>query len=251
MSSNRFDLSGKVALVTGGSRGLGREIVLGFAEAGADVVIASRKAEACEVLAKTVRETTGQRSLGVGCHVGQWADLDRLVEVAYGEFGRVDVLVNNAGMSPLYDTVLDISEDLWDKVQAVNLKGPFRLTAVIGSRMFEGDGGSIVNVSSGGSLRPRPNIIPYAAAKAGLNAMTIAFAHTFGPKVRVNTIVPGPFLTDISKAWDMDAVNERQKGYAMRRAGEPAEIVGAALYFASDASSYTTGATLQVDGGMP
>jgi NAD(P)-dependent dehydrogenase (short-subunit alcohol dehydrogenase family) len=154
-------------------------------------------------------------------------------------------------MSPLYDRAIDISEELYDKVLDVNLKGPFRLTALVGTRMAEGEGGSIINVSSGGSIRPRPHILPYAAAKAGLNALTIGFAHTFGPKVRVNCIMAGPFLTDISEAWDKDAVNERQKGFALRRCGNPHEIVGAALYFASDASSFTTGAVLQVDGGVP
>ncbi len=245
-----FDLSGKIALVTGGSRGLGRAMVLAFARAGADVVIASRKLESCEQLAEEVRKETGRRALAVACHVGEWAQNERLAETAYAEFGRVDVLVNNAGMSPLYDHVANVSEALYDKVMDVNLKGPFRLTALIGSRMEQGAGGSIIFVSSTGSLHPRGSIIPYAAAKAAVNAMTTGFAHHFGPKVRVNCILPGPFLTDISKAWDMAAFEKRaQTDIFLRRGGQPDEIVGAALYFASDASSFTTGAHLEVCGG--
>ena len=247
-----FDLSGRVALVTGGSRGLGREMVLAFARAGADVVIASRKLDRCEAVAREVEAETGRRALAHACHVGRWPDLERLVEAAYGAFGKVDVLVNNAGMSPLYDDVASVSEALWDKVLAVNLKGPFRLTALVGTRMAAGAAGSIINVSSVGSVRPYGGIVPYAAAKAGLNAMTVAFAHTFGPKVRVNCLMPGTFVTDINRDWDWEAFRTQHAGrFALRRAGEAAEIVGAALYLASDASSYTTGAMLRVDGGVP
>ena len=244
----RFDLSGRVALVTGGSRGLGRAMVLGFAEAGADVVIASRKLEACEAVAREV-EALGRAALPYACHVGHWDELDGLVDAAYGRFGTVDVLVNNAGMSPLYPDPASVTEELYDKVLDVNLKGPFRLTALIGTRMAAGRGGSIINVSSIGAIRPSAHIVPYAAAKAGLNAMTAGFAKAFGPTVRVNCIMPGSFLTDVTKAWDMDAFEEQAAGFALRRGGEPDEIVGAALYFASDASSFTTGAILRVDGG--
>ncbi|MCB9486166.1 MAG: glucose 1-dehydrogenase [Dehalococcoidia bacterium] len=245
-----FDLSGKVALVTGGSRGLGRAMVLAYAHAGADVVIASRKLDACQALAAEVRAETGRRALPVACHVGDWGQVTKLAETAYDEFGRVDVLVNNAGMSPLYDKVADVSEDLYDKVLDVNLKGPFRLTALVGSRMAEGDGGSVIFVSSTASSSPSANTIPYGAAKAGVNNMTLGFARALAPKVRVNCIVPGPFLTDISKAWDMEAFKERApRTILMHRGGEPEEIVGAALYFASAASSFTTGTTLEVSGG--
>jgi NAD(P)-dependent dehydrogenase (short-subunit alcohol dehydrogenase family) len=242
-------LLGKVALVTGGSRGLGRAMVLGFARAGADVVIASRKLESCEAVAREVEKETGRTALPIACHVGRWQDLDRLVEASYNHFGHVDVLVNNAGMSPLYQRIVDVSEDLYDKVLAVNLRGPFRLTALVGTRMAEGEGGSIINISSTAAIHPTPNVIPYAAAKAGLNAMTEAFALAFGPKVRVNCIMPGPFLTDISKAWNLEALNQQAQRFALRRGGQPDEIVGAALYFATEASSYTTGAVLRIDGG--
>ena len=246
-----FDLTGRVALVTGGSRGLGKAMVLAFAAAGADVVIASRKLDNCKALADEVEATTGRRALAHACHVGDWKQVELLADAAYEHFGHVDVLVNNAGMSPIYDSVANVSEELYDKVFAVNLKGPFRLTALVGTRMAEGNGGSIINISSFGSMRPYGGIVPYAAAKAGLNTMTEAFAQALGPQVRVNCIVPGTFYTDISKAWDMDAIREGAKRFALQRGGEPDEIVGAALYFASDASSYTTGAVLPVHGGIP
>lgn len=249
---DRFDLSGKVALVTGGSRGLGKEMAMAFAEAGADVVIASRKLDNCERVAEEIEKSTGRSALPFAFHVGHWEQLDGLVDAAYQRFGRVDILVNNAGMSPLYNSLTEISEELYDKVLGVNLKGPFRLSALIGERMAQGDGGSIINVSSIAAISPSPGEIPYGAAKAGLNALTVGFARALGPKVRVNCIMAGPFLTDISKAWNMEAFEKQARlSIAMRRGGQPGEVVGAALYFASDASSFTTGAILRLDGGTP
>jgi NAD(P)-dependent dehydrogenase (short-subunit alcohol dehydrogenase family) len=225
-------------------------MVQAFAAHGADVVIASRKIESCEELAEQVTKETGRRALPVACHVGDWGQIDAMVERVYDELGKVDVLVNNAGMSPLYPSLVEVSETLYDKVLGVNLKGPFRLTAQVGTRMAQGDGGSIINVSSGAATRPEPTELPYAAAKAGLNALTMGFSKAFGPTVRVNCIQAGPFLTDISKAWDMETFNQRARDFIpLHRGGQPDEIVGAALYFASDASSYTTGAILRVDGG--
>jgi NAD(P)-dependent dehydrogenase (short-subunit alcohol dehydrogenase family) len=251
MSDGDGALAGKVALVTGGSRGLGREMVLAFADAGADVVIASRKLDSCQAVAAEV-EAKGRRALPVACHVGHWDEIDGLVEQAYGAFGHVDVLVNNAGMSPLYPDLPSVSEELWDKVLGVNLKGPFRLTALVGTRMVEGGrGGTIINVSSTGSIRPMPHMLPYDAAKAGLNTLTEGFAKAFGPSVRVNCIMAGPFLTDISKAWDPKLLERGMPSHALGRAGEPSEVVGAALFLATDASSFTTGALLRVDGGIP
>lgn len=244
------DLSGKVVLVTGGSRGLGREMVLAFAEHGADVIIASRKLDNCEKLANEVRERFGRRALPVAANVGDWDQCDALTESAYSEFGTVDILVNNAGMSPLYPSVDQVSEALYDKVFATNLKGPFRLSATIGTRMAAADGGSILNISSVASIRPNATILPYAAAKAGLNSLTEGLAQTFAPKVRVNAIMCGTFSTDIANAWSTEFVDAIGAQTALGRVGEPREIIGAALYFASDASSYTTGSVLRVDGGM-
>jgi NAD(P)-dependent dehydrogenase (short-subunit alcohol dehydrogenase family) len=245
-----FDLTGRVALVTGGSRGLGRAMALAFAQLGADVLIASRKQDACDAAAAEIAAATGRRVIGRACHVGDWNALEPLVDFAYAELGAVHVLVNNAGMSPLYPSLDAVGEALWDKVLGVNLKGPFRLTALVGTRMARDGGGSIINISSGAARRPTPDVIPYAAAKAGLEAMTIGFARAFGPTVRVNAIQAGPFYTDISKAWDLDAFRRQARAtLALQRGGEPSEIVGAAIYLASAASSFTTGAVLRVDGG--
>ena len=212
------------------------------------MIVSSRKPDACEAVAAQLRDE-GHDAVGRACHVGRWNDVGELAEFAYQQFGQVDILVNNAGISPLYDSLAEVSEELWDKVLAVNLKGPFRLAALVGTRMAAGAGGSIINVSSMGAVRPTHDTVPYCAAKAGLNALTVGLADAFGPKVRVNTIMPGPFRTDISAGWNMDAFAARAATFPSRRAGEAHEIVGAALYLASDASSYTTGASIIVDGG--
>lgn len=247
--TDQFRLDGKIAVVTGGSRGLGKEMVLAFAKCGADVVIASRKEDACKDLARTVIEETGQRALGIGCHVGHWDACDDLAKRSLDHFGHVDILVNNAGMSPRYSSVLDISEELYDKVMGVNLKGAFRLAAVLGTEMFEGTGGSIINVSSIAADMPTPIEIPYGAAKSGLHSITKSLARAFAPKVRVNCIMPGAFMTDISKAWPAEMVKGLEQSIPMKRGGQPDEIVGAALYLASDASRYSTGSIIKIDGG--
>jgi NAD(P)-dependent dehydrogenase (short-subunit alcohol dehydrogenase family) len=250
-AGSRFDLTGKVALVTGGSRGLGRAMCLAFADAGAAVAVASRKLDACVALAGEITAGTGVKAAGFACNVARWEDCDRLVAEVYDTFGRVDVLVNNAGSSPLYPSLAEVSEELFDKVIALNLKGPFRLAALIGTRMAADGGGSIINISSVGAVVPDPDALPYSAAKAGLNTLTSGLAKAFGPTVRVNGIMPGLFLTDISKAWDQDTyAKTARRLIPLRRGGEPDEIVGAALYLASAASSYTTGTILRVDGGL-
>jgi NAD(P)-dependent dehydrogenase (short-subunit alcohol dehydrogenase family) len=246
-----FELDGKIALVTGGSRGLGLQIATAFAERGATVVISSRKQEACAAAAEQISGATGAQVLGIACHVGHWDECDRLIERVYGELGRLDVLVNNAGSSPPYPSLDAVTEELFDKVIAVNLRGHFRLCALAGTRMAAGAGGSIINVSSTASVSPSPAELPYGAAKAGLSALTVGFARAFAPSVRVNTIVPGPFLTDISKAWDMPAFERMaERAIPLRRGGRPHEIVGAAVYLASDASSYVTGSAITLDGGL-
>lgn len=242
-------LEGKIALITGGSRGLGKCMVEAFAAEGAHVVIASRKFEACEALSRYIQAKYDRRALPVASNVSHWEQCDRLIDSAYGEFGQVDVLVNNAGMSPLYESLSQVSEELWDKVLGVNLKGPFRLTAAVGSRMAAAEGGSIINISSVAAIRPHPSDLPYAAAKAGLNVLTEGFAHTFGPKVRTNAIQCGAFRTDVSLAWSPEFTAAQTTRAALGRIGEPKEIVGAALYFASDQSSFCTGSTLRLDGG--
>ena len=251
MSAPGLDLSGKVAVVTGGTRGLGRCMVSALAGAGADVVVTSRNAAACRDVAGQVSKESGRRAFARACHVGRWDEIGGLVDDAYAEFGRVDVLVNNAGISPLYASLDTASEELFDKTIAVNLKGPFRLSALVGTRMAAGDGGSIISIASTAAVKPRAAFIPYAAAKAGLVAMSEGLARAFGPSVRANVVMAGPFETDITAGWDWEAFNERVKQFALGRIGQPEEIVGAVLYLASEASSYTTGAVIRVDGGEP
>lgn len=248
MNDPLFDLTGKVALVTGGSRGLGRQMCLALADRGCNVVVVSRKLDACAAVAEEVR-ACGRRALPIPCHVGRWAEINAMVEQAYAAFGRVDILINNAGMSPVSPSSIETEERLVDAVLALNLKGPFRLSALVGSRMAAGEGGAIVNVSSIGGLRPRPEYAAYAAAKAGLNALTTAHAMEFAPKVRVNAILPGSFRTDIAAHWPAD--KEANTPAAMGRFGEPEEIVTTLLYLVSDHSRFTTGALIRVDGGRP
>lgn len=251
--SDPFAMVGKSVFITGGSRGLGFEMAKGFAHAGANVVIASRKLEACETAAREVERLGSGTALPMALHVGKWDALEGAVVDAWNHFGRIDVLINNAGMSPVAPSIVDTSEALFDKVVEVNLKGPFRLAALMGTRMVEAGGGSIINISSTGAIRPQPHSAPYAAAKAGLNALTTALAFEYGPTVRVNCIMAGPFETDIAKAWSDEekAAYTIKSGSALRRLGRPEEIVSTALYLASDASSYTTGAMIRVDGGLP
>jgi NAD(P)-dependent dehydrogenase (short-subunit alcohol dehydrogenase family) len=238
------DLTGKVAVVTGGSRGIGRAIVQTLAEAGADVVIASRKLDACEAAAEQVRASTGRRAVAIACHVGRWGDCDRLIAETLARAGGLDVLVNNAGMSPLYPSLDAVSEELFDKTLAVNLKGPFRLAVLAATHMaaVKGDGEvggcSIINIGTTASLTASVGELPYACAKAGLNALTVGLAEAYAPTVRVNAILPGPFRTDISGVG-----TARGRRGPVRAAGADGGSGGAgalALHLASAASSYTT-----------
>jgi len=241
-----FDFTGKIALVTGGSRGLGRQMVLAFAERGADVVIASRKLDNCEAVAEEVR-ALGRQALPVSVHAAKWDSIDQLIETTYGHFGRVDILVNNAGMSPPMPSH-EVTEELFDSVVGLNFKGPFRLASQVAKRMSDGDGGVIINVSSTGALMPLPNVVPYGSSKAALNAMTRSLATEYAPKVRVNTLSPGPFLTDIAKAWTPEA--REHSDNAVGRPGRPEEIITGALFLASPSSTFTSGAIVRVDGGL-
>ena len=246
MSDRHFDLSDRIAVVTGGSRGLGREMVLAFAERGADCVIASRKVENCEEVAAEVRRL-GRRAVALPLHAARWDEIDTFIDRVYDEFGRIDILVNNAGMGPAAPSH-DVTEKLFDSIVGLNFKGPFRLASEVAHRMAEGAGGSIINVSSSGSLHPLPHVTAYGAAKAALNAMTRSLAAEYGPTVRVNTLSPGPFLTDISKAWTPEARETADN--AAGRPGRPDEIVTAALFLASPASTFVSGSLIRVDGGM-
>ena len=241
--------AGKVVIVTGGSKGLGRAMALGFAEAGADVVVASRNLARCEEVAAEAR-AFGGRALAVACHVGDWGQCEALVAATVAEFGRIDVLVNNAGIAPVPPSLAGVTEELFDKTIAVNLKGPLRLTALAVEHMPPG--GAVINISSKASLRPAPFTVVYGAAKAALNALTAAAAQEYGPRgVRVNCIVCGMFHTD---SFHVSVPTEGMRADAasrvvLGRIADPEEIVGTALYLASDASSYLTGQLIVLDGG--
>ena len=249
MTAPTFDLTGRVAIVTGGSKGLGRAMALGFAERGADVVIASRKLEGCERVADEVR-AHGRRALAIACHVADWGQCEGLIEATMAEFGRLDVLVNNAGIAPAPPSLLGVTEELFDKTIDVDLKGPLRLTALAAEQMTSG--GSIINISSKASTHPTPNTVVYAAAKAGLNALTKAAAQELGPRgIRVNCIVCGMFHTD---SFHAGAPTEEiraamARGVTLGRIADPEEIVGTAVWLATDASSYVTGQCITLDGG--
>ena len=249
MSGPTFDLSGRVAVVTGGSKGLGRAMALGFAERGADVVVASRKLEGCEAVADEVR-ALGRRALPVACHVADWAQCEALVATTVAEMGRLDVLVNNAGIAPVPPNLLGVTEELFDKTIGVDLKGPLRLTALAAEHMEPG--GTVINISSKASTHPSPFTVVYAAAKAGLNALTKAAAQEYGPRgIRVNAIVCGTFDTDSfrSSIPTEEAERAMAERVSLGRIAAADEIVGTALYLATDASSYLTGQCITLDGG--
>ncbi len=245
------DLSGKVALVTGGSRGLGRAMCLGLARAGADVVIASRKLENCEAVAAEVREL-GREALAVAAHAGDTGDLDALIDAAWGAFGRVDILVNNAGINPVGGGLSDLGPDLFQKIFEVNTRGPWYLASRLAPRMAEQGGGVIINVISVAGLRPPAYQGFYAATKAALNALTGVMAQEWAPhKVRVNSLAPGSYHSDLfdSAARSPEFLQGAIDASLQKRVADTEEIVGPLLYLASDMSSFTTGTTLVTDGG--
>ena len=242
-------LDGKVALVTGATRGLGRAIAEGLAAAGATVVVASRKVEACREVARHLSETYGVPAHPLALHVGQWDAIEPAIDQVIAELGRLDVLVNNAGIALVAPTMAEVDEAMFDKIVDVNLKGPFRLMAVAGDRMRAAGGGSIINISSIGAVRPSPPEAAYAASKSGLNALTMAAAQDYAPTVRVNGIMPGAFATDMASDWDDDFVGLVTHRLPLGRLGDPAEIAGLVVHLASDQSGYTTGAVIPVDGG--
>ena len=248
----QLSLEGKVALVTGGSRGLGRAMVLGLAKAGADVVIASRKLESCEQVAEDVR-AMGRRALPVSAHAGRMESLDALLDQTYDAFGRLDVLINNAGTNPVTAGLSDLTPELFQKVFEVNTKGPWYLASRAAPRMAAHGGGSIINVISVGGLKPPAYQGFYAGSKAALHAMTKVMAAEWASMgIRVNAIAPGSFHSDM-----LDAALKILPGYEegsrnaalQKRIAETDEIIGPVMYLASDMSKFTTGATLVADGG--
>jgi NAD(P)-dependent dehydrogenase (short-subunit alcohol dehydrogenase family) len=242
-------LEGKVALVTGATRGLGHAIALGLAAAGATVVVSSRKEEACREAAEAITKATGVAAVPLALHVGQWDAIEPAISWIHRELGHLDVLVNNAGIAPLSPSLDGVTEALFDKTIEVNLKGPFRLMALAGARMAAAGGGSIVNISSIGAVRPSPPEAMYAASKSGLNALTMAFAQEYAPHVRVNCVMPGAFATDMAETWDEEFTGKVVDRLPAGRLGRPDEVVGMVVHLAGDSAGYTTGAVIPVDGG--
>ncbi|MFW0860242.1 MAG: glucose 1-dehydrogenase [Dehalococcoidia bacterium] len=245
-----FSLEGKVALVTGGSRGIGKAAALGLARAGADVVIASRKLPDLEKVAEEIKGL-GKKSLAVAAHVGRLEEINNLVDRVKAEFGRIDILVNNAGTNPVMDPALEISERAWDSIMNLNLKGLFFLSQAVARVMKEQGGGKIINVSSVEGITP--GILPiYSISKAGVIMATKVMAQEWAQyNIRVNAVAPGLTRTGFSVAlWSNPEILEvAMSRTPMRRIAEPEEMVGAIIYLASDASSYVTGQVLAIDGG--
>lgn len=250
MSENRFSLKGKTAIVTGGSRGIGRAIALEFARAGADTVVASRKLDACKTVAEEI-EGLGGRALAVSAHTGKIDQLENLVDKTLDHFGRIDILVNNAGTNPHFGATIDIEKGAWDKTFEVNVDGVFFLTQIVFNKWMRDHGGVVINMASVAGLRAAPMTGAYSVTKAALIMLTEVLATELGAyNIRVNAIAPGFIKTDMSKAvWTSDMFKENVKRLPIPRLGETEDIVGAALYLASDSSAFMTGETIVVDGG--
>ncbi len=248
---DRFYLSGKVALVTGGSRGIGRAISLALAEAGADIILASRKIADLEVVAGEITQL-GRRALPVAANVRHLPEIEGLVEQAAGKFGRIDILVNNAGTNPVFGSVLNIDEKVWDVILGLNLKGYFFLSQKVAGLMRQQGGGVIINVSSDAGVEPAVGLGVYSISKAGVIMLTRVLAQELGQyDIRVNAIAPGIVRTKFSEAlWANPLISaEAADNTALKHIAEPEEIATAALYLASEASSHMTGETLVLDGG--
>ncbi len=252
-SLERFSLQGRRAIVTGASRGIGRAIALGFAGAGADVALVSRKLEALRTVAKEIEERTPQRALPIACHVGRAEDVDRMVDEVLREWGAIDILVNNAGTNPVMGPLADMDPAAWDKIMDVNLKGPYLASARVARAMMErGEGGKIINISSAASLDPAPMLGAYSISKAALNHLTRTFAKECGhARICVNAIAPGLVETQFAAALiNNPAIHQSVvRQTPLGRHAQPDEIVGAALLLASSASDFMTGQVVVVDGG--
>lgn len=252
--SEIFDLTGKVAIVTGSTKGIGRAMVEGLAAAGASVVVSSRKQDLCDSVATEIRAATGATVLPLACHVGDWEAIPGFVERVHAELGGIDVLVNNAGISPARLIVSEMTLEAWRKIFSVNLEGPLRMSQCVAEVMKEQSSGSIVNVGSMAAYSGGPGVCAYGASKAALLNLTKSMAQEWAPwNIRVNALSPGPFLTEMVQGAARHAEGFEELiagGTYMKRIAEPAEIVGPVLYLASDASSYVTGDDISVSGGM-
>jgi NAD(P)-dependent dehydrogenase (short-subunit alcohol dehydrogenase family) len=250
-SSDRFDVSGKVVIISGATKGLGRAFAFGLARAGARIVVSSRKPDLCATTAAEISEQTGAETLGLACHVGQWDAIPQFIDAVTERFGRIDGLINNAGISPAFVHLVDMTSEYWDKVFSTNLKGPLRLAALAAPIMREGGGGSIINISSIGGYRGLPHNSHYS--KAALINLTEAMAAEWAPwNVRANSVSPGPFLTPLLEGMGRNTPGGLEvlaSAPLLARAADPDEAVGLIQFLLSDASAFITGADHEISGG--
>ncbi len=247
-----FALEGKIALITGGSRGIGEAIAMALSEYGAHCVLISRKIEGLQIVKEKI-EAQGGKADAIACHVGHMDQIENLFAQIEEKFGKLDILVNNAATNPYFGEMIGAEERAWNKTLEVNLKGPFFLTQRAAKLMEKSGGGAVVNVSSVVARQPGPMQGIYSITKAALVAMTQAYAKELaGKNIRVNALLPGVVDTKFSEAllttdWIYDAM---MKHVPLDRPAQPGEMAGAVLYLVSDAASYTTGTTIVCDGGM-
>jgi len=249
-----FDLDGRVAIVTGSTKGIGRAMVEGLASAGATVVVSSRKQDACDTVATEVELATGSKAVGMACHVGDWDAVGGFISDVQARFGRIDVLVNNAGINPARIGPADMTLEFWRKVFAVNVEGPLRTGQLVAPIMREQGGGSIINIASMAGYSGGASICAYASSKAALINLTKSQAQEWATwKVRVNVLAPGPFTSEMMEGAEKSSpgfIDLVASGTLQKRVARPSEIVGPVLYLASDASSFVTGDEISVSGGM-
>jgi NAD(P)-dependent dehydrogenase (short-subunit alcohol dehydrogenase family) len=246
-----FDFTGKTILITGASRGIGEALAKGFCELGGEVVLTSRKQESLD---KVAAEITGKggKACAIACHVGKAEDRQKLVDEVIKRFSKIDVLVNNAATNPIFGPAMNATEDAWDKIFDVNLKGPFLLTKAVAASMMEKGGGAIVNVSSVAGIKPMMGLGVYSISKAGLLMMSKVLASELGEKgIRVNAVAPGVIKTKFSEAlWKNDFIRKVvESSSPLGRLGEVEDVVGTVVFLASDAARYITGETIVVNGG--